>query len=299
MTGPRESDRLISAFLDEGLTELPDRTYDAVRDHIDHSRQRALIGPWRAPLMSNLARFAIAAAAVLVVAVIGINLLPRDRGGVGGAPAVTASPSPTPPPASSPTPPPAPSPSPLGATNVGSVLSGPYHVGDPFALPFTVDLVRNQLQSVSAGGVSFAVPNSSQSFGVFVPNGMYADPCKADASPQPVPTTVDGFVGAWDAMVGFNVDSATDVTIDGHAGKAVVLSNTVSGKPACHFGADWVTVFTYAGAPDPQGAATNPGSTEYLWVVEVAGRPVVIATGPQAASFAELSPVVQSLHFDN
>ena len=31
MTAPRDPDRLIRAFLDEGPTELPDRAYDAVR----------------------------------------------------------------------------------------------------------------------------------------------------------------------------------------------------------------------------------------------------------------------------
>ena len=61
MTAPRETDRLIRAFLHEGGTELPDRAFDAVRRDIHRTRQRVVIGPWREPDMSNLARVAIAA----------------------------------------------------------------------------------------------------------------------------------------------------------------------------------------------------------------------------------------------
>lgn len=74
MTAPRDPDQLIHAFLDEGRTELPDRAYDAVRDHIDHPRQRVVIGPWRESDMNTYAKLALAAAAVLVVAVIGTKL---------------------------------------------------------------------------------------------------------------------------------------------------------------------------------------------------------------------------------
>ena len=63
MTTPRDPDRLIRAFLDEGSTELPDRAYDAVRAHIERTRQRVVIGPWREPPMPTIARFAVAAAA--------------------------------------------------------------------------------------------------------------------------------------------------------------------------------------------------------------------------------------------
>ncbi len=64
MTARRDPDQFIKAYLEEGLTELPDRAYDAVRSEIDHTRQRVVIGPWRVPNMNNFARFAIAAAAI-------------------------------------------------------------------------------------------------------------------------------------------------------------------------------------------------------------------------------------------
>jgi hypothetical protein len=45
MNVSHDPNRLIREFLDEGVSELPDRAYDAVRSHIDHTRQRVVIGP--------------------------------------------------------------------------------------------------------------------------------------------------------------------------------------------------------------------------------------------------------------
>ena len=102
MTASRDTERLIRAFLDEGVTELPERVYDAVRSDIDRTHQRVVIGPWRTPDMNSFAKLAMAAAAVVVVAIVGYNLLPGgDRSGgtpaVSPSPSITASPSPSPP----------------------------------------------------------------------------------------------------------------------------------------------------------------------------------------------------------
>ena len=99
MTRTPATERLIRAYLDEGLNELPDRVYEVVRSDIDRTRQRVVIGPWRTPDMNSYAKLAMAAAAVVVVAIVGYNLLPSSSG-VGVAPAspspsVFASPSPS------------------------------------------------------------------------------------------------------------------------------------------------------------------------------------------------------------
>ncbi len=291
MTAPRDPNLLIRAFLDEGRTELPDRVYDAVREQVDHTRQRVVIGPWREPDMSNIARLALAAAAVVAVVVIGINLWPGGSGGVGGTPP-TGSPTLAPPTAS-----PAPTPRTLTTSDVGTALgAGTYRVAAPFVEPFTVTVQGNTFDQLVAAGVSFDNPASSAGYAVLVPNGTYTDPCAPGASPKPAPATVDELVAAFGAMPGFRLDSSVDVTFDGHAGKAIVLTNTLAADAACPFG-PWVPIFEYAGAP-PEGAATNRGATEYFWIVDVAGTPVVIAPSTNARTFDELDPLIQSIHFD-
>ena len=92
MNPNRDPDRLINAFLMEGATELADEVFVAVRDHIDHTRQRTVIGPWREPDVNRYIKFALSAAAVLAIAVIGF----------GGAILGGSTPSPSPAPSSTP-----------------------------------------------------------------------------------------------------------------------------------------------------------------------------------------------------
>jgi hypothetical protein len=57
-------------------------------------------------------------------------------------------------------------------------------------------------------------------------------------------------------------------------------------------------VFTFPGGT-PQGAATNPALTEHFWLIEVGGRPLVIAPDSSASTFADLDPLVQSIDLDD
>ena len=53
MTAPHDLDRQLDAFLRDGPTELPDPSFDAVRDRMETTRQRVVIGPWRIPDMNK------------------------------------------------------------------------------------------------------------------------------------------------------------------------------------------------------------------------------------------------------
>ena len=92
MTASRDPDRLIHAFLHEGLDELPDPVYDAVRDRIEQTRQRAVIGPWRTPDVNRYLKIGLAAAAILLIAIVGYQFLGNSNT---GGPGLT-SPSPSP-----------------------------------------------------------------------------------------------------------------------------------------------------------------------------------------------------------
>src|SRR5688500_313584 len=108
MNVSRDPDRLIREFLDEGLTELPERAYDTVRFRIDHTRQRVVIGPWRSEQVTRYATYGIAAAVIVLAVVVGIRFLPSNDGiGVGSQPTSTPVITPSPAPTEAPTPTPA------------------------------------------------------------------------------------------------------------------------------------------------------------------------------------------------
>ena len=95
MSTDRETTRIVRSWLEEGVTVLPERVLDAVLDQVPTTPQRRSWWPaWRFSDMNAYVKFAVAAAAVLVVAVVGYNFLP-GRGAVGG-PNATPSPSPAP-----------------------------------------------------------------------------------------------------------------------------------------------------------------------------------------------------------
>ena len=111
MNAPRDLDSIVTAWLEDGPTVLPDQTRRviAVTTRTMNQRRHPIWMPQRSPTMNSF--FRIAAAAVVVVAVLGgaVYLL-APGGGVGGGPSASTAPSPAPsalpslPPSASPTP---------------------------------------------------------------------------------------------------------------------------------------------------------------------------------------------------
>jgi hypothetical protein len=87
----RDLDRIVRSWIDEGVTQLPDRVLDAVLSQLPATPQRR--AAWlarRLPHMSNYARLGFIAAAVLAVVIVGIGLFERPRD-VGPPPSPTPS----------------------------------------------------------------------------------------------------------------------------------------------------------------------------------------------------------------
>ena len=94
MSTERETTRVVRSWLEDGVTRLPDRVLDSVLDQLPATPQRRSgWSAWRSYRMNTYLKLAAAAVAVLVVAIVGYQVLPRN-GGIGGPP--TAAPSPTP-----------------------------------------------------------------------------------------------------------------------------------------------------------------------------------------------------------
>jgi hypothetical protein len=149
MTAPRDIDQLVASYLEEGRDELSERAYTAVRAEIDNTRQRVVFGPWKEEQMIRFAQFGLAAAAVVLIAVVGVRLLPTNSALVGGSPTpiptVTAAPT-----ATVTTTPATPSPS-------------------PSALPDANGLLRSYLDAINDGNYAAAyamlAPNAQQGIG--------------------------------------------------------------------------------------------------------------------------------------
>lgn len=99
MNAPRDPDTILSAWLDEGPDALPDSTRRAiaVATRTTEQKRRSLGASWRNPLMTPLARVAVAAIAVVALAG-GAAYILGPGSGVGGttptpSPSLTSAPS--------------------------------------------------------------------------------------------------------------------------------------------------------------------------------------------------------------
>jgi len=108
MKTQRDLDALLTAYLADGMTVLPDRVADAVVGEAHKTRQRTMVGRWPA---ASILRLAFSATAVVVVLAIAVGLLGmRGKNNVATAPettqpapTATAAPTPTPTPTAEPT----------------------------------------------------------------------------------------------------------------------------------------------------------------------------------------------------
>ena len=97
MTTNQEMERIVRSWLEPGLTTLTDDVLDPVLDQLPATPQRRRWSARRIAHMSAFAKFAMAAAAVVVVAIVGYNLLgPSGASQVGGVPSPSAAPSSSP-----------------------------------------------------------------------------------------------------------------------------------------------------------------------------------------------------------
>jgi len=86
--------RIVLSWLREEAYENPERMLLRTLDEVDATPQRRSSPAWRSNRMNTYAKLIVAAAAVLLVAVVGYQFLPSG-GGVGGEPTIEPSPSPT------------------------------------------------------------------------------------------------------------------------------------------------------------------------------------------------------------
>jgi hypothetical protein len=309
MTGRRDPDDLIKTFLEDGPEELSDRAYDAVRAEIDHTRQRALIGPWRVPTLNNYARYAIAAAAVLLVAVIGINLIPRSSGV--GEPGATATPTAAATPSATAEPPTrAPStPEPSDAAVRLPFADGDIAAGTYFMDDFTTTRRTYMQFTVPAGwrvddpGLRKGTNTATEVlFTPWVLSHIFANGCQWNALEMVEVSSVDEIVNALAEQLGREASVATDVMVGGLEAKRMEL--TVSpdlDTSTCTNGNQ--RYWPGAGPDMSSGLCCDPaGNIDVVYVVDAAAAPLVLVArhypGSLPEHVAELQSIIDSIQIN-
>ena len=306
MTARHDLDRMLDAFLTDGPTELPDPSFDTVRDRMETTRQRVVIGPWRLPDMNKLVPIGLGAAAVAVALGVGARLLGPAPAGPGSLPSAqpTVTPVPsvvTPSPTASDASPAAAGTLPLGShqlwtngTPISVTIAGPGWYGDE-GQGF-IEKGENGADGPAGAGI-IVFPDGD---GWYVPG----DPCKWTTTwPNAPSTTVDGLVAALASQASRNPSAPSDITLDGHAGKSITLH--VPDHAA--FGSCDAGTFCTLGDPvrSPTDScfrnAQSPGQIDEMWIVDVDGRPGVVDwayyAGTPKADVDELRSIVESMTF--
>jgi hypothetical protein len=297
MTARRDPDQLVRAFLEEGRLELPAESYDAVRTHIERTRQRADFGPWREPRMSNITKIAMAAAAVVVAVVVGLSFLP------GGSPfGGRASPSPVP----SPTPGPSPASLSAGPVTAGTYMSRPF-LAPNTSIAFTMTVPDGWEASGPAGrGPVGVAPTTGyegptgMSLGFLTVTSLESDPCHwSDRADTAVGPTVDDLVAAIEANPGYDSSEPAPVSLGGYDGQRIDIQLPAGlDLETCDDAQFWVWAVGDGQTIYSQGA----DGRFHLWILDVEGHRVIVMThnfpGTPPGDLAELQAIVDSIRID-
>jgi hypothetical protein len=291
MSTDRDENRIVRSWLEEGVTMLPDRVLDAVLDQLPATPQRR--AGWlarRFPIMNNSpARYGIVAAAVIVVALLGVNLLPNvNSGGPDPTPTPTETASPTP---ATPSLPYYPSPS--------SVEPGTYLLADTTytVQPFTF-AVPSGWKSQLLGMVKNPDELTEVTWAPYVVTHVYADACVGDESElRAIGPSVDDLITALTEQGGSKVSVPVDDRIGGFAAKRVDISISARKAESCNIGGLQV----WANPAETDFFAFRGGYSATVYVADVNGERFVLtvtrAPDASAKDLAEVEASIASIEF--
>ncbi|TAK01270.1 MAG: hypothetical protein EPO36_05855 [Chloroflexota bacterium] len=280
--------RIVVSWLRGDAHENAERVLLAALDEVDHTRQRRSWWPaWRFLDMNNVAKILVAAAAVVAVAVVAINLLPGRGSGTGSVPP-TPSMSPTVPPSPSMNPTPEPT-----ASLVAHSLRPCCYEDDPRFDSMTFAIMAPPSWGVfEESGVLFDNdPPAGAYFGLYGGGNLFSEPCLTDedaGADVPVGPTVDDFVTALVDHPTLDVTDPVDVTLAGYSG--TYLDLTIP---------DDISECVRYVPTDRHIYAQGPGQRWHMWILDVDGTRVLVETndypGTSAETLAEEQAIVESL----
>jgi hypothetical protein len=301
-TASRDGDRVVRSWLHEDRHEDATRVLDTVLTEVDTTPQRSSGGTaWRFSLMNNnIVRVGLAAAAVVVIAIIAINLLPGTAP-PGGEPSVSPSVEPSDAASS------AAEPSPSGDV---ALPEGPVAVWNPLAADPPIEDAPSITMTISTPGWTYSpefqalfkgedvdnmtdatvIPGSSTPGTAFY---VYGDPCEwQSTTPETPADTVDEIVAALAAQADRDASEPVDVTVDGYAGKMITLHVPDDADFADCDGGEFASYGTEAG---PWQWHQGPGQIDDFWFVDVEGSLVEIRASWRPGTPAELIEETRSI----
>jgi hypothetical protein len=295
MTTDREMERIVRSWLEPGLTTLTDDVLDPVLDQLPATPQRRRWSPARRiASMNPIAKFAIAAAAVVVIAIVGFNLVgASNTNNVGNAPPTTI-----------PSEGPASSLAPLAPTS-GEIEAGRYRWSSP-SVDVTFDLPAGWIGNETYPGLMMKNEDEPGEFGLNFTNARYqdikvwGDGCAQD-EPVLIGETVDDLVTALDDQV------STDAVVGEIAAGSVTGKRIELRQPAgldrsqCRDGVEGPLLIWANGDETDFVAWGVLAGQEIVYVFDVDGTRLVFAApfGADApeAQFEEVDTIVRSFEF--
>lgn len=283
MNADRDVTRIVRSWLRSDEHESADRVLDAVLDQLDTTPQRRAhwLG-WRSQPMNQAMRITLAAAAVVAVALIGITYLrAQNTGGPGlGDPSPTATPMPFP------------------VDGFAPLQPGRYVAGDPFPARLTLTVGGGWEGNIGGPYAVFIErPDPSAWLELVVFDDVATDPCQSQEFRAAGPT-VEDLATALAAMPGVTVTEVGDITVDGYAGRQLLVTAPDS-FAGCTLGQDGYVLWRL-----PLGAQHSMGAGERhrVWILDVDGQRIVVSfpEPPQVtpAEEGEIQAIVDSLTID-
>jgi hypothetical protein len=305
MTSERDIERVLDHWFTERPTQVADHVLDEVADRIARQPQQPA---WRVSRrdthVNSYLKPLLAVAAVVLIAVVGYSLLPREQG-VGG-PAPTPSPAPTRTPSATPV---------VQDLPEGAVAAGTYKTTPLGSLPgltatFTVPDGWQGFQKWAILGPNGTEAPTGIGVGFLRADGLFGDPCHWDVdgtgSPgQPgdveVGPTVDDLVAALQANGSYTTSTPVPVMVDGYAGQRIDV-HVPAGLDLTSCDKDAETAHYYLlGGAEGGLYAQGPGQIFHDWILDVDGDRVIVGyndyeTTP-AADRAAAEAIIDSMSF--
>jgi hypothetical protein len=292
MSTDRDTTRIVRSWLEEGVTALPDRVLDAVLDRVPATPQRRSWWPTRRIAQVNTyAKLAAAAAAIVVVAVVGYQFLP----GISGPGAPTTAPSPTA------------TPVPTQAPRLPT--DGPIDAGT-----YRVSSVPTFLVTVPAGWVSVGGTNlrkhpdepTELALDTFAAGlQVFSDACDSEGKAKGIGPTASDLVAALRAQQNSEVSEPVEVTIGRpiagyYTGRATRLEISVpDGLDLAGCSNGGLQIWVDSSGENYLAWGNDPAIVVTVYIVDAGSGRVVLVPhhqpGPTASDVAELDAIVASV----